>query len=77
MPDATSLLRLRYLLEQHKLGEKLFAELGKVQASGMTLKTGTIVEATIVAAPVRRRIKTRSAIRRCTRPATAGSGISA
>ena len=51
-PDATSLLRFRHLLEQNKLGEKLFAEAGRVlQASGMALKTGTIVDATIIAAP--------------------------
>jgi IS5 family transposase len=52
VPDATSLLRFRHLLEQHQLGEKLFAQAGRVlQDSGMTLKTGTIVDATIIAAP--------------------------
>jgi IS5 family transposase len=52
VPDATSLLRFRRLLEQNQLGEKLFAEAGRVlQDSGMTLKTGTIVDATIIAAP--------------------------
>jgi transposase, IS5 family len=52
VPDATSLLRFRHLLEQHKLGERLFAQAGRVlQDSGMTLKTGTIVDATIIAAP--------------------------
>ncbi len=52
VPDATSLLRFRHLLEQHQLGERLFAEAGRVlQDSGMTLKTGTIVDATIIAAP--------------------------
>jgi IS5 family transposase len=39
VPDAMSLLRFRHLLEQHKLGERLFAEAGRVlQDSGMTLK---------------------------------------
>jgi IS5 family transposase len=52
VPDATTLLKFRHLLEQHKLGERLFAEVGRVlQGSGMTLKTGTIVDATIIAAP--------------------------
>ena len=52
VPDATTLLKFRHLLEQHKLGERLFAEAGRVlQHSGMTLKTGTIVDATIIAAP--------------------------
>ncbi len=42
----------RRLLEQHKLAERLFAEVGRVlQGSGMTLKTDTIVDATIIAAP--------------------------
>jgi len=51
-PDATTLLKFRHLLEKHKLGEQLFAEVGRVlQGSGMTLKTGTIVDATIIAAP--------------------------
>ena len=52
VPDATTLLKFRHLLEKHKLGEQLFAEVGRVlQGSGMTLKTGTIVDATIIAAP--------------------------
>ncbi len=46
------MLKFRRLLEQHKLAERLFAEVGRVlQGSSMTLKTGTIVDATIIAAP--------------------------
>jgi IS5 family transposase len=52
VPDATTLLKFRHLLEQHKLAEQIFAEVGRVlQDSGMTLKTGTIVDATIINAP--------------------------
>jgi IS5 family transposase len=52
VPDATSLLRFRHLLEKHKLGEELFGAAGQVlQENGMTLKTGTIVDATLIAAP--------------------------
>jgi len=52
VPDATTLLKFRRLLETHKLGEKLFAEVGRVlQASGMKLRSGTIVDATIIGAP--------------------------
>ncbi len=52
VPDATTLLKFRRLLEKHNLNEQLFAEVGRVlQGSGMTLKTGTIVDATIIAAP--------------------------
>ena len=52
VPDATTLLKFRHLLERHQLGEQLFAEAGRVlQESGMTVKAGTIVDATIIAAP--------------------------
>jgi IS5 family transposase len=52
VPDATTLLKFRRLLETHKLGEQLFAEVGRVlQASGMKLRSGTIVDATIIGAP--------------------------
>lgn len=52
VPDATTLLKFRRLLEKHNFNEKLFATVGSVlQNSGMTVKTGTIVDATIIAAP--------------------------
>lgn len=52
VPDATTLLKFRRLLERHKLGEALFAKVGEVlQAQGLKLGTGTIVDATIIAAP--------------------------
>ena len=52
VPDATTLLKFRRLLETHQLGEALFAKVGAVlQASGLKVGTGTIVDATIIAAP--------------------------
>ena len=52
VPDATTLLKFRRLLETHKLGEALFAKVGEVlQAHGLKVGTGTIVDATIVGAP--------------------------
>lgn len=52
VPDGTSLLRFRRLLEKHQLGEKLFATVGQVlQARGMKVGTDTIVDATIIGAP--------------------------
>lgn len=52
VPDATTMLKFRRLLEQHKLAEQLFAEVDRVlQGSCMALKTGTVVDATIIAAP--------------------------
>jgi IS5 family transposase len=52
VPDGTTLLKFRRLLEKHKLGEQLFATVGQVlQARGLKLGTGTIVDATIIGAP--------------------------
>jgi len=52
VPDATTLLEFRRLLEKHSLGEALFAEVGAVlQTHGMKVGTGTIVDATLISAP--------------------------
>ena len=52
VPDATTLLKFRRLLEKNKLGEALFAKVGEVlQARGLKVGTGTIVDATIIGAP--------------------------
>ena len=52
VPDATTLLRFRKLLNDNKLGEALFAQVGQVlQSKGFKVNTGTIVDATIISAP--------------------------
>jgi IS5 family transposase len=52
VPDATTMLKFRRLLNEHKLGEQLFAKVGEVlQQGGFKVKTGTIVDATIIGAP--------------------------
>ena len=52
VPDATTLLKFRRLLETHGIGEKLFAKVGGVlQGRGLKVGTGTIVDATIIGAP--------------------------
>lgn len=52
VPDATTLLKLRKLLHEHKLGEALFAKVGQhLQERGFKVNTATIVDATIIAAP--------------------------
>jgi transposase, IS5 family len=52
VPDATSLLNFRHLLEEQKLGAALFAKVGELlMSSGLKLSGGTIVDATIIAAP--------------------------
>ena len=51
-PDATTLLKFRHLLEAHKLTETIFATIKAHLASqGLMLREGTIVDATIIAAP--------------------------
>ena len=52
VPDESTILRFRHLLEQHRLTEAIFAEINTLLASrGLLLKSGTIVDATIIAAP--------------------------
>ena len=52
IPDETTILRFRHLLEKHRLTEAIFAEVnGLLAAKRLLLKSGTIVDATIIAAP--------------------------
>jgi transposase, IS5 family len=52
VPDATTLLHFRHLLEEHKLGEQLFAAQNEIfEAEGWIMRGGSIVDATIIAAP--------------------------
>src|SRR5689334_22236013 len=52
VPDATTVLHFRHWLEQHKLTEALFAEVSALLAErGLLMRQGTIVDATIIAAP--------------------------
>jgi IS5 family transposase len=52
VPDATTMLKFRRLLNDNKLGEALFAKVGReLQARGFKVNTGTIVDATIIGAP--------------------------
>ena len=52
VPDATTLLHFRHLLEKHELGEKLFAAQNQIfEDEGWIMRGGSIVDATIIAAP--------------------------
>lgn len=52
MPDETTILRFRHLLERHQLTPQLLAAINAGLAQqGLMLKTGTVVDATIIAAP--------------------------
>lgn len=51
-PDETTMCKFRHLLERNGLGTKLFQEVGRyLQARGMKVSSGTIVDATIINAP--------------------------
>jgi IS5 family transposase len=53
-PDETTLCRFRNALKQAGLGEALFREvLGQLEAAGFVLKTGTLIDATLVQSAVR------------------------
>jgi IS5 family transposase len=52
IPDETTILAFRHLLEQNGLGDQLFeAVKAHLNANGMAMKQGTIIDATIIAAP--------------------------
>jgi IS5 family transposase len=55
-PDETTILRFRHLLEQHELcGQMLDTVNHYLETKGIRISTGTIVDATIIHAPSRRR----------------------
>lgn len=61
VPDATTLLHFRHLLEQHRLGERLFASQNEIfDEQGWIMRGGSIVDATIIAAPSRTKNATRT-----------------
>ena len=52
VPDATTVLHFRHWLERHELTRALFDEVGKMlEERGLLMRQGTIVDATIIAAP--------------------------
>ncbi len=52
IPDETTILNFRHLLERHQLGTKLFEAINRHLADHeLVLKEGTIVDASIVSAP--------------------------
>lgn len=52
VPDETTILNFRHLLERHKLGQKLFHTINShLDRYGLVLREGSIVDASIIAAP--------------------------
>jgi transposase, IS5 family len=87
IPDETTILAFRHLLEKPNLGEQIVqAEKAHLKDRGMAMKQGTIIDATLIAAPSSTftrakpecaggtRTRLVNGIRRCTRPRRATSG---
>ena len=52
LPDESTILRFRHLLERHQLSLQLLATVNAtLTAKGLLLKSGTVVDATLLAAP--------------------------
>ncbi len=52
LPDESTILRFRHLLEEHDLAAQIFGRVNAILAErGLLLKTGTAVDATLIAAP--------------------------
>ena len=52
LPDETTILNFRHLLEKHNLGQSLLEEFNAhLESQGLKLREGTIVDATIIEAP--------------------------
>ena len=52
LPDETTILHFRHLLEQHQLGQGLFQTINRhLESQALRLREGTIVDASIIEAP--------------------------
>src|SRR6202021_1909374 len=52
VPDETTVCKCRHLLEEHNLGEEILGTVNlHLQAKGVRITTGTIVDATLIHAP--------------------------
>ena len=59
LPDDSTILRFRHLLEKHKLADQILATVNDLlQRKGLMLKAGTVVDATLIAAPSSTKNKT-------------------
>ena len=52
LPDESTILRFRHLLEQHSLAQQILATVNAtLSAKGLLVKSGTVIDATLIAAP--------------------------
>ena len=61
LPDESTILRFRHRLEEHKLAEQMLVTVNELlTAKGLLLKAGTVVDATLIAAPTSTKNKDRA-----------------
>ena len=61
VPEETTILNFRHWLERHELSQALFAEVSvMLEERGLLMRQGTIVDATIIAAPSSTKNKSKS-----------------
>jgi transposase, IS5 family len=78
IPDETTILAFRHLLEKHELGQKVFETVkAHLKQRGTAMKQGTIINATLISTPSSSKNKTGERDPKRTRPRRATSGISA
>ncbi len=52
LPDETTILRFRHLLQKHKLADQMLATVNELlRSKGLMLRAGTVVDATLIGAP--------------------------
>ena len=60
LPDESTILHFRHLLEEHQMGQGLFGEIKDyLKDQGLRMEEGTIVDATIIEAPSSTKNRTR------------------
>src|ERR1035437_2362658 len=69
VPDATTLMGFRHLLEAHDLTKAMLVEVNvMLMERGLLMTKGTLIDATWIAAPARRKTKNMHATQKCTKP---------
>ena len=77
LPDETTILNFRHLLERNGLGKSLFEEINAhLELRGLKLREGTIVDASIIGRRRPPRTGPGNETRKCTRRRRGTSGIS-
>jgi len=76
IPDRTTIMNFRHLVERHQLARTLLETINQwLTDSGVMMKQGTLVDASIIEAPTSTKNKKISEIWKCIRPKKAIIGI--